>query len=117
MGDTLSGVGRAARVRWTREEDLRLERMLKDGFTHKEAAAALGRSQGSIFGRQEHLRDWPLTPPPPPKTKRQCLCCKQPFMSEGIHNRMCINCLRKDPPGAQFLSNSRGFQRSPRRPE
>lgn len=24
--------------------------------------------------------------------ERPCLCCKRPFMSEGIHNRMCPAC-------------------------
>jgi hypothetical protein len=26
------------------------------------------------------------------KTKRPCMCCSNVFDSEGIHNRMCLNC-------------------------
>lgn len=25
-------------------------------------------------------------------SKRNCLCCQKPFMSEGAHNRMCKKC-------------------------
>ena len=25
-------------------------------------------------------------------TERKCMCCRQPFLSEGIHNRLCKPC-------------------------
>lgn len=27
-----------------------------------------------------------------PRTKRDCMCCKVPFPSDGIHNRLCQRC-------------------------
>lgn len=26
------------------------------------------------------------------RTRRNCMCCGTPFMSEGIHNRLCATC-------------------------
>ena len=28
------------------------------------------------------------------RRKRKCMCCGTPFLSEGIHNRLCRNCGR-----------------------
>ena len=28
-------------------------------------------------------------------TERPCMCCLNPFLSEGIHNRLCISCRNK----------------------
>ena len=32
---------------------------------------------------------------PPDAKERRCLSCTQPFLSEGIHNRMCFKCRSK----------------------
>ena len=30
------------------------------------------------------------------KKKRDCMMCNKPFLSEGIHNRICNNCKRTE---------------------
>lgn len=32
------------------------------------------------------------------KARRRCMCCAQPFVSEGPHNRLCPHCRRKSQP-------------------
>jgi hypothetical protein len=39
-------------------------------------------------------------PAPPPKVERACMCCRKPFMSEGIHNRICKGCKERAATGA-----------------
>ena len=39
----------------------------------------------------------------PEKRKRPCLCCREPFLSEGIGNRICHPCIARDgPPWERF---------------
>jgi hypothetical protein len=49
-------------------------------------------------------RDSPESPYSKPKpariARRACLCCGQEFTSEGIHNRLCDPCRRRDYPPA-----------------
>jgi hypothetical protein len=32
----------------------------------------------------------------PTAKRRACMCCQRPFLSEGIHNRICEPCKRSD---------------------
>ena len=38
---------------------------------------------------------------------RPCMCCGQPFDSEGIHNRMCNACRHRDVAPDPFLQSTR----------
>lgn len=43
-------------AKWTPEEDAQLAELAKDGFSAKEIAAAIGRSEGSVSGRVAKLK-------------------------------------------------------------
>lgn len=117
MGDTSSGATRVPRVRWTEAEDALLMSCMASGGSVTEAARQIGRGVPSVYSRREYLLRVGLKAPPKPTTKRPCLKCRVPFKSEGFHNRLCVQCLRRDTPVPQYMPNNAGFRHAPRRPE
>lgn len=47
------------------------------------------------------------------KTERPCMCCRKPFESEGIHNRLCDTCRRQGdgPVPCSVAASSRGARK------
>ena len=112
MGDRSRGSDRVPRIPWTREEDAELLRMKDAGESLAAISAALSRSPKSTFSRWEHLRRMGERERAKPRTKRPCLCCKKPFMSEGAHNRLCNECKNNEQFGvpSQFHTIDTGFR-------
>jgi DNA-binding CsgD family transcriptional regulator len=98
---------------WTATEIETAKRMDAEGKAMQEIAAALGRTPASVKDKLIRLSRQGGMPKRPPldrarraqiskasheakkRTRRPCLCCGQPFMSEGPHNRLCSNCRSK----------------------
>ncbi len=87
----------AIRLRaWSAAEDAEARRLRDEGLTAREIGRRLGRTGMAV---EDHFRPRPekRTHRKPPlsldgKATRTCLKCRQPFRSEGIHNRLCEPC-------------------------
>lgn len=107
--------------RWTEKDRAELRRLWELGIARKTIAVALGRTDASIIAKAHDMRlgargrALPGGPRGPAAarsdrrrkngTSRICLCCRQPFDSEGIHNRLCRGC--KDRDGAPLFLEGR----------
>lgn len=92
-------VPRAGWDRWTSGEASTLEKMFRSGSTDDAIAEALGRTAASVktYRRRRGLvREHGTRGGGPQaaagKVTRACMCCRIPFLSEGVHNRMCDPC-------------------------
>ena len=75
-------------------EELQLVKSLREqGQTLQQIGNRIGCSPASVTRRLEKLEAPEITVN---TRKRPCLCCKKPFPSAGNHNRLCIDCRRKD---------------------
>lgn len=106
--------------RWTQADDDLLADMTRRGYSEKAVSRTLNRSIYALQARKTLLRSLgdlppaeigrprvkggapsPTAPPSPHrprragKSTRPCMCCTDPFASEGSHNRMCWECLNK----------------------
>lgn len=65
-----------------------IERLRNEGLTWRQIGAQMGIAKTAVeswYTRQDRTeRD--------PRQKRACMCCRQEFPSEGIHNRLCGRC-------------------------
>ena len=80
---------------WTPDEDRIALRMQGEGKTMGQIASALDRSERSVVCRLLKLADQLAKRKEKPKV-RPCLCCQKSFTSAGAHNRLCLDCRRKD---------------------
>ena len=71
--------------RWTPAEDATLSRLQTEGHSPCAIAKHLRRPESSVYRRIETLQR-------PARTERPCMCCKNKFMSDGHHNRLCSRC-------------------------
>lgn len=81
IGFPLSPEQREKRIRAIKEGK-------KQGLTWAEIAKELGTNKIALSGwwtRRTRVERSELT-------ERPCMCCRQPFPSEGIHNRLCVRC-------------------------
>ena len=84
---------------WTPEADARLAELHKSGMIARDIAIELGRSPAAIWVRA-HVIGITLKRDKPPETvlakvrhtRRQCMHCCKPFVSDGPHHRMCSVC-------------------------
>lgn len=79
----------------TRKE-LRVKALGADRYTLVDAA---GRRHGGVYDSTAQATEAReamerRTRAPAART-RPCMCCRQPFESEGIHNRLCTECRRQ----------------------
>lgn len=88
--------GFAARYRpWRPEEEAIAQALRATGQTLAEIGEALDRSPTSVDACLRRLGDRRSTPLKPKKAaNRPCLCCGNPFVSQGAHNRLCDRCRR-----------------------
>lgn len=98
--------------RWTEKERAELRRLWEMGVARKTIAIALGRTDASVIAKANAMRlgsrgkanhGGPRGPSAARSDRRRknatsriCLCCRQPFASEGIHNRLCRSCKDRD---------------------
>lgn len=76
-------------TRWSAKDDAAIREGLAAGKTTWAIAKALGRAESSVSRRVETLtRVRPAT--------RACMCCRNPFQSDGPHNRLCNRCRTKE---------------------
>ena len=80
---------------WTPEEDRIALRLRDAGKTLGQIASVLDRSERSVAYRLLKLADQLAKLKNKPKL-RPCLCCGKKFTSAGPHNRLCLDCRRKD---------------------
>ncbi len=82
---------------WTPAEDNQLLLLKSAGLSYPEIAEKLpGRSKYAAKGRYlELMRKYKEGIEPVYGTKRPCMCCQRPFISEGKHNRLCGYCKRQ----------------------
>lgn len=91
-----------SRRNWTAAEDATLRELLAKGVTNAAIARKIGRPESSIYSRTQVFANQALPPvekaskatPRPAKTERPCMCCGNPFQSEGPHHRLCSECRR-----------------------
>lgn len=75
---------------WTANEDATLQRLKGEGISPIAIAKQVGRPESSVYRRLDTLAARPV------RRARPCMCCRQPFMSEGPHNRLCGRCRGKE---------------------
>jgi hypothetical protein len=97
MGGARHGIGGGVSrgKGWPPEHDNLAWRMYWSGRTYDEIAERLKRTHSAVFSRIQALKH--LGGPgeksrPAPLKKRACLCCRRPFASSWIGNRVCGNC-------------------------
>lgn len=78
---------------WLQSEIEYLLAARRDGRQYGHIGEVLGRSKSAC--QAQYARVTQVTKPRPAVTKRPCMCCRQPFKSEGPHNRLCNHCGRK----------------------
>ena len=74
------------RCRWTPEEDALLKKLRAEGVSPIAIADRLRRAEGSVYRRIEVLAVQVV------RKERSCMCCRNTFMSDGPHNRLCTKC-------------------------
>lgn len=71
-----------------------IERLRNEGLTWRQIGERMGIAKTSVeswYTRQDRTaRD--------PRQKRSCMCCREEFPSEGIHNRLCGRCKQERSP-------------------
>jgi hypothetical protein len=77
-------------TRWSSEEDTTLARLKANGVSPVAMAKQLGRAESSVYRRLETIEGRSQ------RRERPCMCCRQPFMSDGPHNRLCTRCRGKE---------------------
>lgn len=79
--------------KFTPEELQLVKSMREQGKTLQQIGNRIGCTPAAVTRRLEALE----SPAIAPKFRtRPCLCCKKQFPSAGNHNRLCIDCRRKD---------------------
>lgn len=81
-----TGAGRP----WTENMTFRLCKMVDDGASLNEMADRLGCKKQRVQDRLKRLKI--SVSKKTEYSQRICLCCREPFPSEGIHNRLCTTC-------------------------
>lgn len=101
------------RIDWTEEEVAELTRLLEKGYSVESIARLINRPLGGVDCKRKALGLRDLTKRPRkaggryyqsspvsgargPTVPRNCMCCERVFQSEGIHNRLCGDCRRRD---------------------
>jgi len=97
------------RILWTPNEIATLKAILESGGPYQDVCNATGRTISSVMdkawslglrskkrAKREHYRPSHKPKPSGPTTPRSCMCCARTFQSEGKHNRLCLECRRKD---------------------
>ena len=74
-------------------EDAVLRQLASEGHKPIAIARRMARPESSVYRRMEALG---LREGQKPKTKRNCMCCRAEFLSDGPHNRLCTRCRHKD---------------------
>lgn len=71
------------------------------GMTVEQVAQVIDRPAAAVFAELSLIRQGKghVTMPQPNAAMRHCMRCRDPFVSEGRHNRMCDPC-RRAPSGA-----------------
>lgn len=81
---------------WTREDDELAWRMHWNSHrTYAEIAEKMGRTHSSVYFRVRALKERGGPGEqlkPKTESRRACLCCRRPFPSSWIGNRVCGNC-------------------------
>jgi hypothetical protein len=77
---------------WSATDDKALLELAAGNVSPGVMATRFGRSEVSVTNRLRQLEEAGR----PRKTKRQCMCCKGDFMSDGPHNRLCNRCRRTE---------------------
>lgn len=80
---------------WTPEEDQTALRMRGEEKTISAISHELNRTWSSVECRLRKLDKAEAKRKAAPKV-RPCLCCNNNFLSAGPHNRLCLDCRRKD---------------------
>jgi uncharacterized paraquat-inducible protein A len=75
--------------RWSAADGAAIRQGLAAGRTTWAIAQALGRAESSVTRRIETLTRARTT-------TRACMCCRNPFTSDGPHNRLCGRCRSKE---------------------
>lgn len=76
---------------WTNADRDTLIRLYQAGFEDQRIAEMMGRSVIAIRVSRSRLK-LSKVKTAAGQTRRPCMCCQQPFMSEGKHNRLCDPC-------------------------
>lgn len=77
---------------WAPEESRRASDLRASGLTLDQIGKALDRSTNSVASHLEAM-DRQVKEG---ARKRPCMCCRKTFSSAGPHNRLCLDCRRKD---------------------
>jgi IS30 family transposase len=93
---------RSQNGKWSDEEIVLLKRLATSYVSTTRIAIRLGRTKSAVVQKRRELREIGQLFMPPqtdaahrPRSKRRpCLCCKKSFMSQGPHNRLCVQCRR-----------------------
>lgn len=119
-----AGVGRTALYRhlgssihlgrkWPTDAVAGVIQMIADGFTPSEIAAKLKVTTAALH---QVAYDYGLQARPDAGvTARNCMCCRYPFHSSGIGNRLCPRCKRNDDGAADYSCAGSTGHRVPRR--
>jgi hypothetical protein len=86
-----SGAARNAQ-HWTKEEEQRLLALVTHRLSYAEIGAKLNRTAVAVELRHKLLSRGVADSKKREGQRRPCLNCRQPFNSEGPHNRLCKNC-------------------------
>ena len=67
------------------------------GSTLTQLRSVMSRAECRHMQTRGTMRFDPPIPPvlridPPETHKRLCMCCRKPFMSQGNHHRLCLDC-------------------------
>lgn len=81
----------ATRNAFTPVEDKLLGDLIAEGIKPRVIASRMDRPESSIYRRMQTLG---LAEGATRKTRRDCLCCGNAFLSDGPHNRLCNRCRR-----------------------
>lgn len=81
---------------WTKEEEQRLLALATHRLSHEEIGAKLNRTAVSVELRLHLLSRGVVGAKKSEGSRRPCMCCKQPFSSQGSGNRLCKNCRNLD---------------------
>lgn len=84
------------RVKWTREMRDQLLELYAQGKSDADICREMGLSHASIQTQRSRMKmgrsHWSRGSGPKTGYARPCMCCRQPFLSEGKHNRLCEPC-------------------------
>ena len=85
--------GRSPNRPWTREDVSELMRLWNTDYTNADIARILGRKETAIAVKATRISMGSKKAKGESTLKKiPCLRCRQPFMSEGRHNRYCDPC-------------------------